>query len=86
MRRDLPDGSIIDIAVDEIPPDRWRPHGVRYWFAWIEKGKRRILFDNHHGTQDHCHSDDAENPYQFVSIEKLYDDFTAEIRNLGGLI
>ncbi|MBI2606084.1 MAG: hypothetical protein HYW49_08395 [Deltaproteobacteria bacterium] len=85
-RRDLPDGSFIDIAIDEIKPDRWRPHGVRYRFAWIEKGTCRVLFDNHHGKQDHCHVDGIEKIYEFISIEKLYDDFTSEIRNLGGLV
>jgi hypothetical protein len=85
-RRDLTDGSFIDIAIDEIAADRWRPHGVRYRFAWVEKGKCRVLFDNHHGKQDHCHIDGIEREYHFVSVEKLYDDFAAEVRALGGLI
>ena len=85
-RRDLPDGSFIDIAIDEITPDRWRPHGIRYRFAWVEKGRCRVLFDNHHGKRDHCHINDVEKAYHFVNIEKLYDDFTAEIRALGGLV
>lgn len=84
-RRDLPDGSFVEIAIDEIKPDRWRPHGVRYRFAW-EKGKCRVLFDNHHGKTDHCHIDDAEKSYKFESVERLYDDFAAEVRKLGGLI
>ena len=85
-RRDLPDGSFVDISIDTIEPDRWRPHGVRYRFAWVEKGQCRVLFDNHHGKQDHCHVDGVEQEYRFVSVEQLYDDFAAEIRNLGGLI
>ena len=85
-RRDLPDGSFVDIAIDQIKPDRWRPHGIKYRFSWVEKGVCRVLFDNHRGKTDHCHIDGVEKNYQFVSIEKLYDDFTAEIRRLGGLI
>ena len=86
VRRDLPDGSFVDISIELITSDRWRPHGVRYRFAWVEKGRCRVLFDNHHGKEDHCHIDDVEKSYSFESIEKLYDDFAAEVRNLGGLI
>ncbi|MCC7442927.1 MAG: hypothetical protein IT285_14940 [Bdellovibrionales bacterium] len=85
-RRDLPDGSFIEISIDEIPADRWRPHGVRYRFAWVEKGVCRVLFDNHHGKHDHMHVDGVERKYRLVSIERLYDDFAAEFRNLGGLV
>ena len=85
-RPDLPDGSFIDISIDEIAPDRWRPHGVRYRFAWIDKGVCRVLFDNHHGKHDHLHIDGVEMEYRFISVEKLYDDFTSEIRSLGGLV
>ena len=85
-RRDLPDGSFIEIAIDQIKPDRWRPHGIRYRFAWIDKSVCRVLFDNHSGKTDHCHIDGVEKPYQLVSVEQLYDDFMTEIRDLGGLI
>jgi len=85
-RRDLPDGSFIDISMDHVKPDQWRPHGIRYRFAWVEKDVCRVLFDNHSGKTDHCHIDGIEKKYTFVSVEKLYDDFAAEIRNLGGLI
>lgn len=30
--------------------------------------------------------DEIEQQYSFVSVEQLYDDFTAAVRNLGGLI
>ena len=85
-RHDLADGSFVDISIDEIKPDRWRPYGLRYRFAWVENRKCRVLFDNHHGKLDHCHIDGVEKAYQFVSIEKLQNDFDAEIRALGGLI
>lgn len=85
-RRDLPDGSFIDISIDPIKADKWRPHGIKYRFAWVEEGICRVLFDNHVGKTDHCHIDGVEKPYHFMSIEKLYDDFIAEIRNSGGLI
>ena len=42
-RQSLPDGSFIEISVDRIEPDIWRPHGVRYRAAWIQNGECRIL-------------------------------------------
>jgi hypothetical protein len=85
-RHSLPDKSFIDISIDQIKPDKWRPHGVKYRFAWIEKGICRVLFDNHAGKEDHCHIDGAEKSYRYSSIEMLYDDFVDEIKKLGGQI
>lgn len=39
-RRELSDGSFIEIALDRIPQDRWRPHGIRYRFAWVHAAIR----------------------------------------------
>jgi len=85
-RRDLGDGSFVDISLGPIKPDKWRPHGIKYRFAWVERGVCRVLYDNHSGKTDHCHIDGVERLYKFVSIETLYDDFAVEIRKLGGLI
>jgi len=86
LRIELSDESFIDRSIEQISPDRWRPHGVRYRFAWIQKGKCRVLFDNHHGKEDHCHIDGIEISYQFTTTEKLFDDFLAAIKKLGGPI
>jgi hypothetical protein len=83
-RTELPDGSYIDIAVDLIAPDCWRPHGVRYRMAWVKNGKCRVLFDNHHGKEDHFHINGKEHPYTFTTVEQLAQDFAEEVRKLGG--
>ncbi|MGK5083801.1 DUF6516 family protein [Bdellovibrionota bacterium FG-1] len=80
----LTDGSYIDVAIDRIKPDQWRSHGIRYRLAWIKNGKCRVLFDNHHGKQDHFHVEDEEFPYHFVTEEQLAKDFAEEIKKLGG--
>ncbi len=85
-RRRLMDGSFIDASVEMIKPDKWRPHGVRYRLAWIQEGKCRVLFDNHHGKADHFHLDDSENHYRFQSIEQLFEDFEKLVQMLGGKI
>lgn len=81
----LRDGSFVDWIVVKIKPDRWRPHGLKYRLAWIKDDVCRVLFDNHHGKHDHYHVNGIEKDYQFVTEEKLFDDFYSEIKKLGGL-
>ncbi len=85
-RFDLQDGSFIDWHIKPIRADRWRPHGVRYRLAWVQDGECRVLFDNHHGKRDHLHLDGREKSYVFTSVNRLWDDFFAEIRRLGGFV
>lgn len=83
-RKRLIDGSFVDASVEIVDRDKWRPHGVRYRIAWIQDGKCRVLFDNHHGKTDHFHVDGAESEYLFQSIEQLFDDFERLVELLGG--
>jgi hypothetical protein len=84
FRKTLADGSFIHITLAAIKPDKWRPHGVKYRYAWIQNGICRVLFDNHHGKKDHMHVDGAETYFTFESIQDLETRFEAEIRRLGG--
>ncbi|GHT93212.1 hypothetical protein AGMMS49545_12070 [Betaproteobacteria bacterium] len=54
-------------------------HLFKYSLVLIENGVRVIGFDNERGKGDHLHKDGVESQYQFVSIEKLVDDFFAEV-------
>ena len=81
----LDDKSYIDWSIHAVAKDRWRPHGVRYRIAWVDKGVCRVLFDNHHGKEVHVHLDGNESAYLFISVEKLWNDFLNEIRKRGGL-
>lgn len=85
VRTTLPDGSYVDWSITRIKPDKWRPHGVRYRVAWIQKDVCRVLFDNHHGKHDHCHVEGKEKDYEFTTVERLWADFREEVRKLGGL-
>ncbi len=83
-REYLKDGSFIELSLDIIDPDFWRPHGFRYRLAWIQNGECRILFDNHHGKTDHVHIEDMEYSYHFEGVHQLIADFLSEIKKLGG--
>ncbi len=60
----------------EVPKTRKYPLGVRYSLICIEpKTERKILMDNHHPKGPHVHINDEEIDYEFVSDDKLFDDF-----------
>lgn len=71
VRTTLQDGSYVDWSITRIKADKWRPRGIRYRIAWIQKDACRVLFDNHHGKHDHCHVDGAERAYEFTTVEQL---------------
>lgn len=82
----LKDGSFVDWSIVRIEMDQWRPHGIKYRIAWIQKGRCRVLFDNHHGKRDHSHVDGFEMTYEFLTVDQLWTDFSAQIELLGGSI
>ena len=41
QKKRYPDGSIVEMKIWQVKPDRDRPQGLKYSFAYIEKGKRR---------------------------------------------
>ena len=57
-----------------------KPHGLKYSLVYIEKGKRIIGYDNAEGKGDHRHYLDKEYPYKFTSIDKLIEDFWADLQ------
>jgi len=78
------DGSFIEWSIQSIRPDQWRPRGVQYRLAWVQKKVCRVLFDNHHGKTNHKHIDGVEHPYTYISTAQLRQNFKNEIRKLGG--
>ena len=83
-RQILDEDNFLEIAYYETEPDQWRPHGVRYRLAWIQKGVCRVLFDNHYGKADHFHVDGKETQYVFSTVYQLRLDFINLIKELGG--
>ena len=64
-----------------VPQSADKPHGYKYSFVYIVKGKRVIGYDNAEGRGDHRHHGDKEQPYKFLGLEKLWRDFTATCGN-----
>jgi hypothetical protein len=84
-KRFLDDGSVIEMVVWELPrrtPDR--PHGLKYRLYLGRDGKCLVRYDNETGKGDHRHVGDIEEPYRFVSFDRLMIDFMRDVKRFGG--
>ncbi len=77
----LADGAIIEIKIWLLPePTAEGPLGLKYSLYFGLTGKRLVAYDNERGKGDHRHYRDLEEPYVFVSMEKLIEDFEADVQ------
>ena len=83
VRNAFDDGSFLVIrvwrVVDPVPPST---HRFKYSFFYGRPGERLVLFDNERGKGDHRHIGEVESSYAFENIEKLTEDFMAEVRRI----
>lgn len=78
------DGSLVELVIWRLPRSTSdRPHGLKYRLYFGREGKCLVRYDNESGKGDHRHIGDSETPYRFVSVEKLRQDFEADIRRYG---
>ena len=73
------DGDIIEIKIWQVPKSKDKPHGMKYSFAYIRKGKRLVGYDNAEKKGDHRHLGDREMPYEFKNVDQLFADFYQDI-------
>jgi hypothetical protein len=78
-----PDGSTVSIIIWQLPhPTKDRPHGYKYRLNYsLKDGTLIVRYDNKIGKGDHKHIGTDQMPYSFVNVDKLVDDFLADIRN-----
>lgn len=55
-------------------------HGYKYRLVYLEGGRRVVGFDNERGKGDHKHVGENEIPYVFIDVDRLIDDFIAEVK------
>jgi len=80
-----PDGAILQMRVWKVePPIAPSGHDFKYSLYYGYTGRRIVAFDNERGKGDHCHLDGIERPYVFVDIERLIEDFIAEVDQRRG--
>ena len=78
------DGSMEEIKIWEVPKSKDKPHSLKYSFAHIVDGERVVGYDNAEGKGDHRHFEGRQSPYEFRSLEKLWEDFRGDIQRIKG--
>ncbi|HLE18901.1 MAG TPA: DUF6516 family protein [Syntrophales bacterium] len=79
QKKRYPDGSIVEMKIWQVKPDRDRPHGLKYSLAYIEKGKRVIGYDNAERKGDQRHYGQKAEGYEFNDVDQLMDDFLNDV-------
>jgi hypothetical protein len=79
-------GNLREMVILQVDPNRRYPEGIRYQLALIVSGQKipAVLYDNHHPKGHHRHLEGAEEPYQFVNVERLTADFMADVTRVTG--
>ena len=81
----FPDGHILRLRVWEVPePVPPSAHRFKYSCFHGRPGPCMVLYDNERGKGDHRHYGEREEPYEFQSVEKLVEDFLADVRRVRG--
>lgn len=74
------DESIVEIVIWELqealPPST---HRYKYRLYFGANGVSRVRYDNERGKGDHRHIGSEEFEYIFASVEKLLEDFKADV-------
>jgi hypothetical protein len=81
-RRVLGEGRFAEIVIWRVPSlVRGSTHEFKYRLAYVVDGVRVLRFDNETGKGDHRNVGEQQEPYAFVSPERLIDDFWDAIEN-----
>ena len=79
-RMDYPDGAILEMRIWRLPEcSKERPHSLKYSLFYGFRGERVIGYDNEGGKGDHRHYRGSEEPYTFLTAEKLVTDFLGDV-------
>lgn len=74
------DGFIEEVRIWRLPQtSAERPHGFKYSLFFGRPGERIVGYDNERGKGDHRHYGPFEEPYTFVSIDRLITDFENDV-------
>lgn len=84
-RRVLEVGFIEVIAWQLPQPLDGSTHRFKYRFAFVVEGECVLRYDNEAGKGDHRHLGSTEMRYEFVSVDRLLDDFLADVMAWKGV-
>ena len=79
------DGAIREMVIWRLPGlDAERPHGLKYRLFYGYHGQCLVRYDNEKGKGDHRHYGVQEEPYSWVSVQQLVNDFKEDIEKMRG--
>jgi len=76
------EGDLTELVLWQVPRSPKHPEGIKYRQALVLSGTRRpaVLYDNHHPKGHHRHRGGVQEPYNFSTIDRLLEDFQADVR------
>lgn len=78
--RRVVEAGFMEVVVLNLPvPLSGSGHRLKYRLAYVVAGRCVVRYDNEAGKGDHRHLGDTEWPYRFVSVDRLLDDFLADV-------
>ena len=77
----LADGAIVEMRIWRLSqPAAGSKHELKYSLFYGYPGRRLVGYDNEPGKGDHRHLEDEESSYRFTTVEKVIEDFLADVR------
>ena len=79
------DGAIREMVIWRLPEvNPERSHGLKYRLFYGYPDVCLVRYDNERGKCDHRHYGEHEETYTWLSVQRLIDDFKADIEKLRG--
>jgi hypothetical protein len=79
------DGSFLEGTITQFTPTARQASGVDYRLAYVAAdGTVLVLYDNQAGHPPHRHVGSVRLPYRFTDVDRLVDDFLADVARLRG--
>lgn len=79
-RLDISETAFVQIVIWHVPQSvRGSNHPFKYSLALISNDICVLRYDNEAGKGDHKHVFNREIPYQFMGLQKLKQDFVADV-------
>ena len=81
FKQSYDDGAALEMVLWEVPrPVAGSEHPYKYRLYYGYPGRRMVGYDNDAGKGDHRHLEGMESDYVFISVEKLVEDFLADVK------
>ena len=77
--------GICELKAWQVPVSKKYPLGIKYSLFCVDFQSKEVIigFDNHYPKGPHKHRHQTEDDYEYLSLEKLVDDFWNELKTRG---